>query len=87
VMSGHRDKGASPHAAAPSGSIRGERGHREQSSARDRVTIPGSQNGKGPLTCGPGPIKKIFFQISKLHSNLQIQRGSLLLLQKYSKLA
>jgi hypothetical protein len=34
VTSGHRDKGASPHVAAPRGSMRGEGGHREQSRAR-----------------------------------------------------
>jgi hypothetical protein len=41
------------------------------------------RNQCGPLTGGPGPVTNIYLQISKLHSNLQIQKESLTLLQKY----
>jgi hypothetical protein len=37
-----------------------------------------------PVWAGPG---KINFQISKLYTNLQIQKGSISLLQKYSNFA
>jgi hypothetical protein len=37
------------------------------------VIIPCSQNRNGPLTGAPGPVE-IFFQISELRSNLQIQK-------------
>jgi hypothetical protein len=67
----------------PRGSLRSEHGHEELDGLWDRVTILSSQNGNGPLTGGLGPGKK-FFQVSKLHSKLQIQKGSLPLLQKYS---
>jgi hypothetical protein len=45
---------------APSRTPRGERGHQEQGSTRDRVTVPGSQNGNGPLIGGPGLVIYIF---------------------------
>jgi hypothetical protein len=87
-MSRHRDKGASPRGRrrpAPSGSPHGEHGHWEQGGLWDQVTILGSQNGNGPLTSRPGPVKK-FFQNSTLHSNLQIKKGSIPLLQNIKTL-
>jgi hypothetical protein len=41
------------------------------------VTGARGQIPAGPLTGGPCPVKTILFKISKLHSNLQIQKGSL----------
>jgi hypothetical protein len=35
-------------------------GNWEQSGTWDWLTIPGGQNGNGPLTGGPGPVKSIF---------------------------
>jgi hypothetical protein len=49
-----------PAAAGAECSPRGERGHWEQGSVWDRVTVPGGQNGNGLLTGGPGAVKYIF---------------------------
>jgi hypothetical protein len=46
VTFGRRDRGASPRGVAMTG------GHSEQGGVQDQVTVPGSQNGSGPLIVG-----------------------------------
>jgi hypothetical protein len=44
------------------------------------------ENGSGPLTGGPSPVK-IYFQFFKLQTKLQIQKESFPLIKKYSDFA
>jgi hypothetical protein len=61
----------------------GELGHREQGDTWDWVTISGCQKRKWAAERRAQPNNRIP-PISKLHSNFQIETGSLPLSEKYS---